>query len=145
MTITPELYIATFAALFAGMYAGWTIAKMKYTGIMLRKELDSRPKVQHYRTIDEAVHALNYRKIRLAMIALDWKYMDMKTGTLYTPGIHKLIDTATDVAECAVKYLEDHPGQRGYAGTGGFEAIAEDDENGKIWLNVKFVFEETHP
>ena len=102
----------------------------------------------------EAINTLffitDYKKILIAMKAVGWKYADKnfdQEGDIptHTPTIPELRDCATMVSTDAVAYLETHPGKPGFAGCGGFEAEADYDEKGELWLSLKFVLNDNCP
>lgn len=140
----PLTYITFFGVLFGGLFVGWFLGSEKYKLKMHLRDLEKRPQIKHYRTIDHAVHSLDYKKILKAMEAIGWKYADTafdKDGDIprHTPTIPELRECATMVCTDAVAYLEGHPEDTGFAGCGGFEAEADYDEKGELWLSLKFV------
>lgn len=146
----PLTYISFFGALFCGLVVGWLFGSEKYKLKMRLSELERKPQIKHYRTIDRAVHSLDYKKILKAMDAVGWKYADEdfdKDGniTMHTPTIPELRECATMVCTDAVAYMEQHPGKPGFAGSGGFEAEADYDEKGELWLSLKFVLNDNCP
>lgn len=146
----PLNYIIFFGALLCGLFAGWFLGTEKYKLKMRLEELNRKPQIKHYRTIDSAVHSLDYKKILIAMKAVGWKYADKnfdQEGDIptHTPTIPELRDCATMVSTDAVAYLETHPGKPGFAGCGGFEAEADYDEKGELWLSLKFVLNDNCP
>ena len=140
----PLTYITFFGALFVGLFVGWLLGSEKYKLKMRLRDLERKPQIKHYRTIDRAVHSLDYKKILKAMEAVGWKYADKdfdKDGNIpmHTPTIPELRECATMVCTDAVAYLEGHPGNPGFASCGGFDAEADYDEDGELWLSLKFV------
>lgn len=111
---------------------------------MRLRDFERKPQVKYYRTIDRAVHSLDYKMILKAMEAVGWKYADKdfaKEGDIpmHTPTIPELRECATMVCTDAVSYLEGHPGTPGFVSCGGFDAEADYDEKGELWLSLKFV------
>lgn len=146
----PLAYISFFGTLFVGLFVGWFLCSEKHKLKMRLSELERKPQVKHYRTIDHAVHSLDYKMILKAMEAVGWKYADKdfdKDGniTMHTPTIPELRDCATMVCTDAVAYLENHPGKPGFAGCGGFEAEADYDEKGELQLSLNFVLNSNQP
>ena len=140
----PLTYITFFGALFCGLFVGWFLGSEKYKLKMRLRDLERKPQIKHYRTIDHAVHSLDYKMILKAMEAVGWKYADKdfhKEGDIptHTPTIPELCECATMVCTDAVAYLEEHPGESGIIWCGGFEAKADYDEDGELWLSLKFV------
>ena len=140
----PLTYITFFGALFVGLFVGWFLGSEKYKLKMRLRDLERRPQIKHYRTIDHAVYSLDYKKILKAMQAVGWKYADKdfdKDGNIpmHTPTIPELRECATMVCTDAVVYLEGHPDKPGCASCGGFDAEADYDEKGELWLSLKFV------
>ena len=72
----PLTYITFFGVLFCGLLVGWLLGLAKYKLKMRLSELERKPQIKHYRTIDRAVHSLDYKKILKAMEAVGWKYAD---------------------------------------------------------------------
>lgn len=146
----PLTYITFFGALFCGLVVGWLLGSEKYKLKMRLRDLERRPQIKHYRTIDHAVHSLDYKMILKAMEAVGWKYADKdfdKEGEIpmHTPTIPELRECATMVCTDAVAYMEHHQGKPGFAGCGGFEAEADYDEKGELWLSLKFVLNGNQP
>ena len=146
----PLTYITFFGALFVGLLIGWLLCSEKYKLKMRLSELERKPQIKHYRTIDHAVHSLDYKKILKAMEAVGWKYADKYFDNegeipMHTPTIPELRECATMVCTDAVAYMEQHPGNPGFAGSGGFEAEGDYDEKGELWLSLKFVLDDNCP
>jgi len=146
----PLNHILFFGALISGLVVGWLLCSEKYKLKMRLRELERKPQIKHYRTIDHAVHSMNYKKILKAMEAVGWKYADKdfdKEGgiPMHTPTIPELRECATMVCTDAVAYLENHSGNPAFAGSGGFEAEADYDEKGELWLSLKFVLNDNCP
>ena len=117
----PLTYITFFGALFCGLFVGWFLGSEKYKLKMRLRDLERKPQIKHYRTIDHAVHSLDYKMILKAMEAVGWKYADKdfhKEGDIptHTPTIPELCECATMVCTDAVAYLEEHPGESGIIG-----------------------------
>ena len=146
----PLIYITFFGVLFCGLLAGWLLGLAKYKLKMRLSELERKPQIKHYRTIDHAVHSLDYKKILKAMEAVGWKYADKDFDNegefpMHTPTIPELRECATMVCTDAVAYMEQHPGKPGFVSCGGFEAEADYDEKGELWLSLKFVLDDNCP
>lgn len=89
--------------------------------------------------IDDLIDNLDFKSIRKAMKALEWRYYDSDE----CPTIERLKGIAGRLLTEAYIAVRDGGQKKSSLGSGGFQAKAErHKKSGKIYLSIMFVLEE---